>query len=142
MGRSKRRRHRKKSQGLSVSGAGGTAKTTAKKQQDDKPVALGRRSPHFWVGIAAAVIALGAGIFLWKRGTDRTPVEKHGLLNILLVTLDTTRADRVGCYGYAGGKTPNIDALARGGVLGKRSYARVPLTDGDPDQRGSTLIQF
>ena len=32
--------------------------------------------------------------------------------NVLLVTLDTTRADRLGCYGYAAARTPAIDALA------------------------------
>jgi arylsulfatase A-like enzyme/Flp pilus assembly protein TadD len=49
-------------------------------------------------------------------------------LNILLITLDTTRADRLGCYGYVGGKTPNLDGLARGGVLFRNCYAQVPLT--------------
>jgi arylsulfatase A-like enzyme/predicted Zn-dependent protease len=51
-----------------------------------------------------------------------------GRLNVLLVTLDTTRADRLGCYGYLGGKTPNLDALASGGVLFQNVYAQVPLT--------------
>ncbi|HUP50180.1 MAG TPA: sulfatase-like hydrolase/transferase [Thermoanaerobaculia bacterium] len=37
--------------------------------------------------------------------------------NVLLVTLDTTRADHIGAYGYPGARTPNIDALAREGVL-------------------------
>ena len=37
--------------------------------------------------------------------------------NILLVTLDTTRADRIGAYGYAKAETPRLDALARDGVL-------------------------
>ena len=32
--------------------------------------------------------------------------------NILLITLDTTRADHLGCYGYARETTPHIDALA------------------------------
>ena len=37
--------------------------------------------------------------------------------NVLLVTLDTTRADRIGCYGYAKAQTPHLDRLAAGGVL-------------------------
>jgi arylsulfatase A-like enzyme len=35
---------------------------------------------------------------------------------VLLVTLDTTRADRFGCYGYALDTTPNFDALAADGI--------------------------
>ena len=36
--------------------------------------------------------------------------------NILLITLDTTRADRLGCYGWEGAETPNIDGLASRGT--------------------------
>ena len=32
-------------------------------------------------------------------------------LNILFITLDTTRADRIGCYGYEKIKTPNIELV-------------------------------
>jgi choline-sulfatase len=49
-------------------------------------------------------------------------------LSVLLVTLDTTRADRIGCYGRAGAATPNLDALAARGVLFRQAYAHVPLT--------------
>ena len=37
--------------------------------------------------------------------------------SVLLVTIDTLRADRVGAYGYAPARTPNLDALAKQGVL-------------------------
>ncbi|MEQ8766599.1 MAG: sulfatase-like hydrolase/transferase [Planctomycetota bacterium] len=36
--------------------------------------------------------------------------------SVLLVTIDTLRADRLGCYGYEGADTPNLDALAERGV--------------------------
>lgn len=36
--------------------------------------------------------------------------------NVLLITLDTTRADRLGCYGFEGAETPNMDALAERGA--------------------------
>ncbi|MFH2001400.1 MAG: sulfatase-like hydrolase/transferase, partial [Planctomycetota bacterium] len=49
-------------------------------------------------------------------------------LNVLVITLDTTRADRIGCYGYTRGKTPNIDALADAGVLFENAFTPVPLT--------------
>ena len=48
--------------------------------------------------------------------------------NLLLVTLDTTRADRLGCYGRTGAATPSFDALARGGVLFENALSPAPLT--------------
>src|SRR5262245_49197030 len=49
-------------------------------------------------------------------------------LNVVVVTLDTTRADRLGCYGFQGVATPHIDALARDGVVFDNATAVVPLT--------------
>lgn len=48
--------------------------------------------------------------------------------NILLVTIDTLRADHLGCYGYKDIRTPTIDALARDGVLFPMAISQVPLT--------------
>lgn len=48
--------------------------------------------------------------------------------NVLLITIDTLRADRLGCYGYRLIETPNIDALAREGVLYENCIAQIPLT--------------
>jgi len=48
--------------------------------------------------------------------------------NILLITLDTTRADRLGCYGYNVAETPGLDALAAEGVRFEHAHAQVPLT--------------
>jgi arylsulfatase A-like enzyme/Flp pilus assembly protein TadD len=48
--------------------------------------------------------------------------------NIILITLDTTRADRMGFLGSKRGLTPNLDAMARQGVAFTRAYAHVPLT--------------
>lgn len=47
---------------------------------------------------------------------------------VLLVTLDTTRADRLGAWGHAGARTPHLDALAARGTRYSRAYAPVPLT--------------
>ncbi|HET9765951.1 MAG TPA: sulfatase-like hydrolase/transferase [Thermoanaerobaculia bacterium] len=48
--------------------------------------------------------------------------------NLLLVTLDTLRADRLGCYGRAGAETPALDALAARGVRFDQAQSAVPLT--------------
>jgi choline-sulfatase len=48
--------------------------------------------------------------------------------DIILVTLDTTRADRMGFLGSARGLTPNLDALARESMVFTRAYAQAPLT--------------
>jgi arylsulfatase A-like enzyme len=67
--------------------------------------------------LLAAIVA--CGIVFWPR--PATP-------NILLITLDTTRADRIGCYGYALAETPTLDHLAQRGVLFERAYAPAPMT--------------
>jgi choline-sulfatase len=48
--------------------------------------------------------------------------------NIILITLDTTRSDRMGFLGSQRGLTPNLDALAKEGVVFTRAYSHVPLT--------------
>lgn len=67
-----------------------------------------------------AVGALLAGGYVWLQ----TPAPVH----VLLITLDTTRADRLGCYGYSSAKTPHLDTLADRGVLFERAYAPAPMT--------------
>jgi arylsulfatase A-like enzyme len=58
---------------------------------------------------------------LWARQGIRKP-------NVILLTLDTTRADHIACYGYLGVKTPNLDALAQRGVLFEQAATSSPLT--------------
>ena len=48
--------------------------------------------------------------------------------NVILITIDTLRADHVGCYGAQTVKTTTLDALARDGVVFERAIAQVPLT--------------
>jgi arylsulfatase A-like enzyme len=49
-------------------------------------------------------------------------------MNLLVVTLDTTRADRLGCYGYEGASTPDLDALARRSVRFTNAVSVAPVT--------------
>ena len=48
--------------------------------------------------------------------------------NVVLITIDTTRADHLSCYGPRGAKTPHLDALAARGVRFTHATAQVPLT--------------
>lgn len=48
--------------------------------------------------------------------------------NIILITIDTLRADHLGCYGYKGVETPQIDALARLGIRFSEAFTPVPIT--------------
>jgi arylsulfatase A-like enzyme/Tfp pilus assembly protein PilF len=82
------------------------------------------------VGIAAAVhrfrphrvVSAGADFGTLPRGVDRN----H--LNLVVITLDTTRADRLGAYGYSRAGTPNVDALAQQGALFEHASTAAPLT--------------
>jgi arylsulfatase A-like enzyme/Tfp pilus assembly protein PilF len=56
------------------------------------------------------------------RGTDRDA------LNLVVITLDTTRADRLGAYAYPNAGTPNLDALAAEGALFEHASTAAPLT--------------
>ena len=48
--------------------------------------------------------------------------------DVLLITIDTLRADHIGAYGSQQAATPTIDSLARDGILFERAYSQVPLT--------------
>ena len=64
------------------------------------------------VGLSPSLLLSGCG----KRQHAKKP-------NIILITLDTTRADRLGCYGYRRQTSPNIDKLAEESVLYTRAIA-------------------
>ncbi len=49
-------------------------------------------------------------------------------VNVVLITIDTLRADYLGCYGRKSIATPNIDALASKGVRFEQAVAQIPLT--------------
>ncbi|MCB9779039.1 MAG: sulfatase-like hydrolase/transferase [Alphaproteobacteria bacterium] len=57
-----------------------------------------------------------------------TPAPEGPRPDVVLVTLDTTRADRLGAYGYADAKTDWIDAKANAGMRFERAYSVQPLT--------------
>jgi arylsulfatase A-like enzyme len=48
--------------------------------------------------------------------------------NIILLTLDSVRADHLGCYGYTSNTSPNIDKIAREGILFEHAFCQAPNT--------------
>jgi hypothetical protein len=58
---------------------------------------------------------------------DTTRPSRAGA-SVILISIDTLRADRVGAYGSKAGLTPNLDALAREGVVFEETYSHAPLT--------------
>ncbi|MEZ4648927.1 MAG: sulfatase-like hydrolase/transferase [Candidatus Eisenbacteria bacterium] len=72
---------------------------------------------RFWVLLAGPLALLLASCS-----------SESGPPNVLLVTFDTTRADRIGCYGYASAHTPHLDELARNGALFEDALTAVPVT--------------
>lgn len=63
------------------------------------------------------------------RGLGRVDSPQDGnKLNVILITIDTLRADKLGCYGNAVIPTPNIDDFAKKSVLFSRAFAHNPMT--------------
>ncbi|HVD91734.1 MAG TPA: sulfatase-like hydrolase/transferase [Vicinamibacterales bacterium] len=75
------------------------------------------------IGVVALVaVAIWTGVFWRWRGASAAPGP------IILVSIDTLRADHLPAYGYTKVRTPNIDALAAGGVLFEHAYSHAPQT--------------
>ena len=63
------------------------------------------------------ITILGASFAAWAEAP-----------NIILITVDTTRADRMGFLGSKRCLTPNLDVIARQGVVFEKAYSQAPLT--------------
>src|ERR1700716_2711350 len=81
----------------------------------------GRGHSHFIVTLLALAVFIACALILPATVSAAPP-------NIILITLDTTRADRMGFLGSKLGLTPNLDRLAQGSTVFSRAYAVVPLT--------------
>ncbi len=112
------------------------------------------QAPNRTLGIAAIVIAVaivvllvGGGVY-WLTSSPEEGLSVDGVAlftgkpadhielaqgalkgwNVLLISADTTRADRIGCYGNTTIRTPTIDGLASQGVLFRQAITPVPIT--------------
>ncbi|MCB9915229.1 MAG: sulfatase-like hydrolase/transferase [Planctomycetes bacterium] len=72
--------------------------------------------------------ATPALVLLLLAACGASPGEVPGPRSLLLVTFDTTRADRIGCYGHPEAVTPTVDALAAHGVRFDACFSVAPVT--------------
>lgn len=91
------------------------------------------------LGLLVAIVVLGGAAY-WRAtsgparpnaGVDLGALPggvSRDRLNLVLITLDTTRADRMGAYGNTEVETPAFDRIARDGVLFRQAVAVAPLT--------------
>src|SRR5262245_60216938 len=84
----------------------------------------GYQSPNRWSVLGVVTIVVWCGSSWMVRGQPRAGPKPH----VVLITLDTTRADRMGFLGSARGLTPSLDALARESIVFTRAYAQAPVT--------------
>jgi arylsulfatase A-like enzyme len=75
--------------------------------------------------IIALIAVAGGGLWLARRaGQQGEPHRPH----IVLIIIDTLRADRMGCYGFERDTSPELDQLSRLGVRFERAVAQSPWT--------------
>jgi choline-sulfatase len=79
-----------------------------------------------WVCVAAAVLLASCKRSENHGGKGSTPAMRP--LNLVVVTIDTLRPDHLHCYGDSKIETPNLDAIARDGVLFENAVTQAPLT--------------
>ena len=82
-----------------------------------------RAPPLGLAAVAGLLVFLGA----CRHAPEQARLEPRDA-NVLLITLDTTRADHLSCYHPGRAKTPHLDALAARGVRFAHATAQVPLT--------------
>lgn len=90
------------------------------------PVSPGHRK--LLLPVAAVVIIAVAAFYLWVIRSHVVSPACCANDNVLLITLDTTRADHLPMYGYKSGHTPNLDLLAGSSVVFEDAVSHVPIT--------------
>lgn len=97
-----------------------------KRDKQDKPNKL--KKHLIWL---AAACLLTLVVFLFFSKVKKSPVsqlKKNGPYNFILISVDTLRADRIGCYGFNDISTPTMDLFASKGIKFENCIAQTPLT--------------
>lgn len=77
--------------------------------------------------LAMTAICIAAALRGCARAPER-PMPPDTAKNVLIVLIDTLRADKLGCYGSALGLTPNIDRVAESGFVFEQAFSHAPWT--------------
>lgn len=85
---------------------------------------IGRGTRWTW-SLAALALALGG---CRGKGRESGPVHAAQGTPVILISIDTLRADHLPAYGYGKVETPALDTLRKDGVLFERAYSVTPLT--------------
>jgi arylsulfatase A-like enzyme/tetratricopeptide (TPR) repeat protein len=80
---------------------------------------MSRKISIFIILLLVILVGIAIWFFLGRAQTVR---------HVVLISIDTCRADRLSCYGYSRKTTPNIDVVAADGVLFENAVSPVPLT--------------
>ncbi|MGE5359185.1 MAG: sulfatase-like hydrolase/transferase [Bacteroidales bacterium] len=102
----------------------GAATPAASRRPPAPPARTPRSYGRAVIGLAIVLTAIGVAV------AGRLLVTRHSNAPgpIVLISIDTLRADHLPAYGYHGVHTPNVDALAADGVMFEHAYAHVPQT--------------
>ncbi len=82
----------------------------------------------FGIALGLTLIAFTPNLLLQSTARAQTSAAKNPP-DVYLVTIDTLRADHVGCYGYRSVETPALDALAADGIRFTNAYTHSPITN-------------
>jgi arylsulfatase A-like enzyme/Flp pilus assembly protein TadD len=74
------------------------------------------------------ILIIAAALVFWGQAWAKSSRIGKFAPNVILVTIDTVRADHIGCYGAHDVQTPTLDTLANDGVVFDNAIAQVPLT--------------
>ncbi len=78
--------------------------------------------------VATALVSHGRGLWVAQRARMGSPRPPSGMKNVLLIVLDTVRADSLSLYGYPRETTPNLTRMAARGARFDSAFATAPWT--------------
>ena len=87
-------------------------------------MAYSQKSKLAIVLVLLLVTSMVCATWFWYQSTSSS----RKIRSIVLISIDTCRADHLGCYGFPKPTTPNIDAVAREGIRFENTISPVPLT--------------
>ncbi len=93
-------------------------------REDDMSRKLQKKQLFSWLLCGLVLVIVVAAVWFFRSAT----VSSKDIHHVLLISIDTCRADYLSCYGYHRQTTPNIDKLADHAVLFENVISPVPIT--------------